>query len=115
MIDNYYFGTITIDGEKYNKDVEVRWTGEVLGWRREQGHVFALIDLERALEQKPEVLILGTGAYGVAQVSKEVKQAMKKQDIKLIIDKTGEAIRVFNEIIKQNNDKRVIGLFHLTC
>jgi len=113
MIQDYSFGQITINDQQYTKDVEVRWNGEVLDWWRNQGHVFALTDLERSLEQQPEVIILGTGVYGVAQVSVEVEKEMEKLGVELIIEKTGEAVKVFNK--EQGAGKKVIGLFHLTC
>lgn len=115
MINNYSFGKIIINGKKYNQDVEIRWSGEALDWWRQEGHVFALADLKRALEQKPEVIILGIGAYGVAQVSGDVKKELETRRIKLIIEKTGDAVKIFNKAIKQEKEKRIIGLFHLTC
>ncbi|MCK4553686.1 hypothetical protein KAU19_01855 [Candidatus Parcubacteria bacterium] len=115
MINDYSFGKIIINDKKYNKDIEVRWNGKVLDWWRDNGHVFALVDLKRALEQKPEVVILGTGAYGAAQVSEDVKKELEARRIKLIIEKTGEAVKIFNKAIQQEKEKRIIGLFHLTC
>ncbi len=113
MINSYFFGQITINGQQHTKDVEVRWNGEVLDWWRNQGHVFSLADLQRALEQKPKIIILGTGAYGAARVSEEVKEETRKLNIELIIEKTGEAVKIFNK--EQGAGKKVIGLFHLTC
>ena len=115
MINDYSFGKIIINDKKYNKDIEVRWNGKALDWWRDNGHVFALVDLKRALEQKPEVVILGTGAYGAAQVSEDVKKELEARRIKLIIEKTGEAVKIFNKAVKQKKEKRIIGLFHLTC
>lgn len=113
MINNYSFGEIIINDKKYNKDVEIRWNGEVLDWWRNKGHVFAITDLYRALEQEPEVIILGTGDYGVARVGEKVKNELEKQGIELIIEKTADAVKIFNNYIKKN--KKVTGLFHLTC
>ena len=130
MIEEYRFGSITIDGKNYSDDVEVRWTpkgkptgqaGEVLEWWRKESHLFDLEDIQRALEQKPEILVFGTGAYGVAKLSNRAKKEIERKGIQLIIDKTGEAVKIFNTIIKKESkqekekQKRVIGLFHLTC
>ena len=115
MIEHYSFGEIIINGKKYNQDVEVHWSGEVLDWRRQQGHIFALTDLDRALQQNPKMIILGTGAYGTAQVSQEVKEKMEKLGIELLIEKTNEAVKMFNNALKMKDSKKVIGLFHLTC
>jgi len=113
MIDKYQFGSITIEGKKYDFDVEVRSNKEVLRWQREEGHLFNLEDIERAIKEKPEIIILGTGAYGAAQVSQEAEEIIKNKGIQLIIEKTDQAVRLFNDLIKEK--KRVIGLFHLTC
>lgn len=120
MIEEYKFGSITIDGKIYNEDVEVRWTGEVLKWWRKDSHLFNTKDLERAAEQNPETIILGTGVYGVAKVTEEAKKFIRERGIKLIIDKTEEATRTFNIINEESKEEegeqnKVIGLFHLTC
>lgn len=118
MIDNYEFGKITINGETYDHDVEVRWDGEVLEWWRDEGHVFAVEDLERAIEQDPDALVLGTGVRGAADVPKETRTFIKEKDIKLVIDKTKPAIKSFELLAEEANEsapKKVIGLFHLTC
>lgn len=115
MIEEYRFGSIIIDGKTYDHDVEVRWNGKVLKWWRKKGHVFALDDLKRALKEKPDIIILGTGAYGTAKVTNEVKKVLQDKGIKLIVDKTEEAVRTFNIIMERSKEKKIIGLFHLTC
>ena len=118
MIDSYQFGEITINGETYDNDVEVRWNGEVLEWWRDEGHVFAVEDLKRAFQQSPDAIVLGTGANGRAEVPKETKTFLNEKDIKLVIDKTPAAVKSFELLAEQGNKKapkKVVGLFHLTC
>lgn len=131
MIEEYHFGSITIDGKTYNHDVEVRWSGaakgelspyglEVLKWWRKEGHVIDIEDIRRILEQNPEVIIIGTGESGVAEVTEKAKDEIKFKGIELIIDLTGEAIKTFNVILEASEEeegkkRKVIGLFHLTC
>lgn len=118
MIDSYKFGKITINGETYDHDVEVRWNGEVLEWWRNEGHVFGTDDLRRAVKQEPEAIVLGTGANGKAEVPKETKTFLHEQDIKVIIDKTPAAVKSFETLVEEGNEKapeKTIGLFHLTC
>lgn len=117
MIEDYHFGSITINGKTYDHDVEVRWNGEVLKWWRNRGHVFAIDDLKRAVKEEPEIIILGTGAYGTAKVNAKAKKFIQDKEIKLIIDKTEPAVESFNTIIKSKEEtpQKVIGLFHLTC
>jgi len=115
MIEEYRFGYIKILGKSYNYDVEVRWTGEVLSWWRKESHIIDLEDIQRALSQKPELIIVGTGAYGVAKLTERAKQEIEKREIELIVDRTGKAVKTFNIILEKEKQKRVIGLFHLTC
>ena len=120
MIEEYKFGQIIIDGKRYNFDVEVRWTGEVLQWQREESHIIDFKDVARAVSQKPEMIVIGTGAYGVAKVTPKAEKLIKDQGIELVIDSTQEAIKTFNIQLEaskeeEGREKKVIGLFHLTC
>ena len=120
MIESYHFGSIIIDGKTYNHDVEVRWTGEVLKWWRKEGHMVDLEDIKRALEQNPETIIIGTGESGLVEVTEGAKNEIKSRGIELIVDITEEVIKTFNikkeESVKEKGKQRkVIGLFHLTC
>ena len=113
MITNYQFGLITINGRDYDYDIEVRWNGEVLDWIREESHLFSPADIQRALRQNPEIIIFGTGAYGMAKVAPETLIITKEQGIRTITQRTPQAVQSFNNYLKEG--KRVIGLFHLTC
>lgn len=120
MIEEYHFGSITIDKKTYTNDVEVRWTGEVLDWWRKESHVIDVEDIKRALNQNPEVIVIGTGESGVARVTDRTKKEIESQGIKLIIDITEEAVKTFNVIKEESEEEegiqtKVIGLFHLTC
>lgn len=113
MIEEYHFGSIVINGENYNYDIEVRWISGVLKWWRSESHIIDVEDIKRAIEQNPEVIIIGTGESGIAKVTEKAKEEIKSQGIKLIVDLTDEAVESFN-ILKKKKVK-VIGLFHLTC
>jgi len=128
MIEEYKFGEIIIDGKKYDHDVEVRWIPhtnklgteqslEVLKWWRKESHIVGLEDIKQALKLNPEVIIIGTGAYGIAEVQNDVKEYLKEKGICLIIDHTDEAVKTFNIFLKKREDqkKKIIGFFHLTC
>jgi len=120
MIEEYKFGSITIDGKTYAHDVEVRWTGEVLDWWRGESHIIGVEDVKRAVEQNPEVIIIGTGESGTIKVTEKARDFIKEKGIKLITDLTDSAAKTFN-IRKEDSEEeegkpeKVIGLFHLTC
>ena len=120
MIEEYKFGSITISGKTYEHDVEVRWTGEVLKWWRKESHIIDVEDIKRAIEESPDTIVIGTGEAGIAKVTEEAKKEILSKGIGLIIDKTEEAIKTFNIICQESKteegkQKKVIGLFHLTC
>lgn len=111
FIEEYHFGSITIDGKIYNHDVEARWTNKVLPFQFQQRHTFDVEAIKRAVEQNPKIIIIGTGESGLAKVTNEAVNFVKEKGIELIIDKTEEAIKIFNTA----NEQSIVGLFHLTC
>lgn len=120
MIEQYRFGSITIDGKTYEYDVEVRWEGEVLKWWRGESHIIDIGDVERAVKQHPDTIVIGVGESGVAKVTEQAQNFIKEKGIELIIDKTEEAVKTFNIINEESEEeegkqRKVIGLFHLTC
>jgi len=123
MIEEYHFGSITINGKIYTYDVEVRAMfskTEVLDWQRQESHDINVDAVKRAVEQKPDTIIIGTGESGIAKVTESAKQFIAEKGVKLIIDITGEAVKTFNviqqgSIEEQGKEANIIGLFHLTC
>ncbi len=120
MIDQYNFGLIVVGGKTYKQDSEVRWTGQVLKWWRENSHSVEVEDLERAVGENPETIVIGTGESGLMKVSGKAKELVAEKGIRLIIDRTEAAVKTFN-IRKEESEEeegrpeKIIGLFHLTC
>lgn len=114
MIDNYQFGHIIIDSKSYNYDIWIDLSGKVNKWQRKGSHVIGKEDVEMAVEkERPEILIIGTGAYGAAKVLDEAKKFLASQNIEVMIKMTGEAAESYNKFKKEN--KKVAVLLHLTC
>lgn len=112
-IEEYNFGKIKIEGKIYDHDVEVDWQGKVLKWWRKESHLVDFEDLKRALEKEPKIIVIGTGAYGVAKVTQKAQEKILEKEIKLIVDQTSQAVKTFNFLLEKK--EKVIGLFHLTC
>ncbi len=120
MIEEYEYGKIIIDGKEYNHDVEVRWTGEVLLWPRKESHVIEAKDFARTIDENPEVVVIGTGEDGNAEVLPEAVEVLGTRGIKVLIDKTNEAVKTFNvrledSLEEEGRQEKIIGLFHITC
>ena len=112
-IDSYTFGNMTIRGELYKKDLIIS-NGNVLPeWRRKEGHKLCLEDLEEKIEKDTDILVIGTGAYGVMNVPKSLREELEQKNITVHIAGTPKAVQLFNQYSAQNRD--VSGAFHLTC
>jgi hypothetical protein len=113
MIDSYDFGQIVINGRRYTSDVIVFPNRVRDSWWRREGHRLHVEDVEGAVqEEKPEVLVVGTGYSGLMKVLPETENYLKSKGIELIVQSTREACETFNRLVKS---KRVIAALHLTC
>ncbi len=113
MIDFYHFGNIVVNGKKYSKDLWLDLDEKIHFWWRSSSHVIEKKDLIDALKEKPEIVVIGTGEAGVAEVYPDALNYLKEKKVKFFIEPTGEAIKIYNQFKEKN--KKVIGLFHLTC
>ena len=109
IINKTSFKSITIDSKTYDHDVWVFADGSIK--ERNRNHEFTIEEFQIITRDNPEILIIGTGQYGVVKIREEVFKAAKKRGIELVIDKTPVAIKRFNEI----KGKRIAGAFHTTC
>ena len=112
-IDSYNFGEIVIDGKKYNKDVIISKKEVFSPWWREKGHLLSKGDLKEVFREKPEVLIIGSGAASLMKVPEEVKKSIEAQRIQCLVFNTREACDKFNEL--ELSGKKVTAALHLTC
>ncbi|MFW6107116.1 MAG: Mth938-like domain-containing protein [bacterium] len=111
-IDSYSFGRITVDGRTYTSDLILFPTRVSDGWWREEGHRLSQADLREVLEQRPDVLVVGTGANGVMDVPQETRQAVEKVGIRLVAQPTDQACELYNRLRLED---RTVAALHLTC
>jgi hypothetical protein len=64
------------------------------------------------LDKKPEVLIIGTEAYGLMKVPSNLIAYLESKNIRVIIKKTKDACSQYNKLCKKKN---IVADFHLTC
>jgi hypothetical protein len=112
-IDKYNFGSIIINGKEYTKDVIIFPEYVFSPWWREEGHSLSLSDLKEVIDLRPSLLIIGTGAHGIMKVPEKTIKELGEKDIKTIITRTGNAVKLYNEKIK--TDENVVACIHLTC
>ena len=111
-VDDYGFGRIVIDGKAYSHDVILFWDGRIEKWWRKEGHKVCLDDVKTILERKPEVVVFGTGKYGVMKVKDEVRKRLSEEGIEVIELISDDAVRKFNELVGKRKAALAI---HLTC
>ena len=112
MIEHYRFGIIVIDGQDYTSDVTLRGA-IVRPWRRLKGHNVAPVDIEAVVAEKPEILIIGTGAMSLMRVSNEARQFIEESGITLYSERTASAVKRFNEMCAEGANLAIA--MHLTC
>jgi hypothetical protein len=116
-IDRTSFGSITIAGEVFEHDVQIRLNGKVKKRKKKlskaiygTSHTISLDEARHVYQAGAERLILGSGQYGRVELSAEAADYFERQQCRVELLPTPQAIEVWNE-----TEGAVIGLFHVTC
>jgi len=113
MIESYSFGSIVINGKRYNSDCIITKDSVSAKWWRRKGHELCIDDIKDVIEkEKPEAIVVGKGKFGLMRILKETEDYLENLGIELYSDKTDEAVKHFNDI---SQVKKVVAFFHLTC
>lgn len=112
-IEDYHFGSITVDGESYTSDVIISPEGVNASWWRERGHEVSCKDLEPVLEAQPDAVVIGTGAYGAMKVTPGAAELLRKRGVQAHVLPTPEARERYNELVESGC--RAVAALHLTC
>ena len=109
-IDRYSFVYFVIDGKTYEHEIKII-NEKIVFWK---DHGLSEKDVRDVAEAKPKpsVLIIGTGSQGVVDVTREIKDKLKRASIRLVIEQTGKACSLYNELSKNEN---VAAVLHSTC
>jgi len=117
-INNTEFGSITIDKEIITYDVILRLNGEIKKRKKKlskevygTSHTISLDEAKYIYETGAKLLVFGAGQYLTAKLSDEAEEFFKKQKCTVNVFSTKEAVKIWNE----SNEKKKIGLFHITC
>lgn len=116
-IEKTKFGSITIDGKKFEHDVIIRLDGRVEKRKKKlskevygTSHVISLAEAEHVYEVGARRMIIGSGQTGLVTLSDEAARFLEEKDCTATLLPTPEAIRYWNEAQGEG-----IGLFHVTC
>ena len=113
MIGSYRFGRVVVGGVKYTRDLIIFPDHVNSDWGRVEGHRLRVEDLKDVVAFDPEVLVVGTGAFGLMKVTDEAEKALAERGIQLVARKTAEACEVYNELMREG--KKAVAALHLTC
>jgi hypothetical protein len=110
-IEGYRFGHVVVDGVEQTRDVIVLPDRVVTNWWRADGHSLALGDLDEILDELPEHLVVGTGAYGQMRPQPETLELLRDRGVEVEALPTDEAVRRYAEL----DPRRTAAALHLTC
>ena len=110
-IEGYRFGHVRIDGEEQTRDVIVLPNRVLTNWWRADGHRLVLADLEDVIDDLPDRLIVGTGAYAQMRPDSEALDELRKRGIEIEALPTDEAVHRYGEL----DPRRTAAALHLTC
>jgi hypothetical protein len=117
QIDRTRFGSITIDGEVYERDVIIRLNGKVKKRKKKlskavygTSHTISLDEAKHVREKGAERIIIGAGQYGMVELSDEAAGYFAKKHCEVELLPMKQAIEAWNDA-----KGKVIGLFHVTC
>lgn len=116
-IDGTRFGSITIEGETFRRDVLIRLNGEVKKRKKKlskaiygTSHVVSLEEAKHVYQEGAGRLIVGTGQSGLVELSEEAADCFRRKGCRVELLPTRQAIEAWNAA-----EGAVIGLFHVTC
>lgn len=111
------FGWIEIEGERVSHDILIRPDGKVTKRKKKlskelygTSHKISRAEAEYIYRDGAEGLLIGSGQIGRMELSPEGEAFFREKNCPVIILKTPPALQAWNE-----SEKRLIGLFHVTC
>ena len=111
------FGSITIDGQRFDHDVLIRLDGTIQKRKKKlskkfygTSHTISQAEAEYIYEDGARALIIGSGQYDQVRLSAEAQAYFDGRGLEVIAMATPEAIRRWN-----TTQENIIGLFHVTC
>jgi hypothetical protein len=110
-LDDYEFGSVKVDGQEERRDVIVLPDRVVRNWWRKDGHELVLEDLLQVLDDLPERLVVGTGAYGRMKPDPKTLEQLAERGIDVEALPTAEAVALYNSL----DPARAAVALHLTC
>jgi len=117
-VNSFSFGSITVDGKKYRRDLFLLPDGTV---RQRKGgfwifgsHGIKKGEIEELARAGAEVMVVGIGTNSRAKLSEEAKSYADEAKRELHVLPSAQAVAKFNELLGEGK-KKVGALIHITC
>ncbi len=116
-VDETSFGRVTVAGKTYTHDLYIRADGKLK--RRDKklakqlygsSHTIGPEELEKVCKGDPEVLFIGIGMSGLAEVSHQARQYLAERSVQCEVLQTPKAAEAYN-----GSPRRKALLVHVTC
>jgi hypothetical protein len=116
-IEDAWFGSITVEGTRYEYDIIIRLSGKVRRRNKQlskaiygTSHTISLDEIRDLHRKRAKLLIVGAGHEGQVALSPEAADYLAKKECRVDLLPTPQAIECWNEA-----EGEVLGLFHVTC
>jgi len=111
------FGEIIVDQQTHSRDIYIFVNGKVKKRKKElarklygSSHRIGPKELERVCQGGPEIVFIGTGQSGLAELTEDGRRYLRRRSIEYEALPTPKAIEAYN-----NSDQRRAALIHVTC
>lgn len=116
-IEDAWFGSITVEGTRYEYDIIIRLSGKVRRRNKQlsksiygTSHKISLPEIVELHRKRAERIIIGTGFEGQVRLSPEAAAFLEEKGYSVELYPTPQAIECWNRA-----EGLIIGLFHITC
>jgi hypothetical protein len=116
-IDRTEFGSVTVDGQRFEHDIIIRLSGKVKKRKKKlssalygTSHIISMDEAKQVYQKGAERLLVGAGQFGLVELSAEAAAYFDEQGCRVDLWPMKEAIKAWNEA-----QGAVLGLFHVTC
>ncbi len=116
-VENLSFGSITVGGKKYRRDVILLPDGTVKqrkgGFWMFGSHRFKRNELEELTKAGADEIVIGTGTNSKARLSNEAISYAGQSRLRLHTLPSYKAVPEFNNLVEVG--KKVAAIIHITC
>ncbi|MBI4020773.1 MAG: hypothetical protein HY369_00870 [Candidatus Aenigmarchaeota archaeon] len=109
-IDRAQYGEVTVNGKTYYSDLVVWWEGRPA--LLEKTHLLDQRLAKRVLKPGTEAVVIGTGFEGTVKLLPPFTAALKRAKAKLFVDRTENAIDIFNAFAATG--KKAVAILHVS-